>query len=162
MSMSIDPSTNPQAAISYLLQHVASVLGRQLDQALQERLGIGMSQFRILMILQHHPEIRQRQLADHLAQTEASISRQIKLLHQKEMLITRINPANKREHISEPTAKGLRITEAAREVMHEYAAPAYDVLGDKQQKELISLLSSIHAWTCQPGKLTSCDHPFGL
>ena len=162
MGYIIDPNSNPQTAIGYLLQHVASVLGRQLDQALQEQLGIGMSQFRILMILQHHPEIRQRQLADHLAQTEASISRQIKLLHQKDMLTTRINPANKREHISEPTAKGLRITEAAQKVMHEYAAPAYETMSDKQQREFVSLLRAMHAWTCQPGKLTSCDHPFGL
>jgi len=153
---------SPENAIGYLLQHVSSVLARQSDQILQEQLGIGMSQFKLLMILQHSPHIRQRQLADHLGQTEASISRQIKILHDKGLLTTRVNPENKRERVTMPTPKGIRMTEAARDRLARYNEPMLETLTDKQRKQLAETLGQLHAWSCSPGKLIACDHPFKI
>src|SRR5688572_31693887 len=96
----------PVSAIPYLLQHTAAMLLRQSDQILQERLGIGMSQVRILTMLEHEPNVQQRKLADRLGQTEASISRQIKLMREKGFLTVAVNPKSKREHITVPTQKG--------------------------------------------------------
>ena len=149
-------------ALGYLLLHAASTLERQIDQVLQERLGIGFSQYKILVMLQANPSMQQRTMADHLGQTEASISRQIKLLVGKGMLASAINPESKREHIATPTAKGARLTLAAQSVMREHLAPAASLLGDKQHKQLIGSLTALHAWICQPGKLMSCDHPFDI
>jgi DNA-binding MarR family transcriptional regulator len=153
---------SPEQAIGYLLQHVSSVLARQSDQILQEQLGIGMSQFKLLMILQQSPHIRQRKLANHLGQTEASISRQIKILHDKGLLTTQINPESKRERMTIPMAKGLRITEAAQDIMLRYGEPMLALLSTKQRKQLADMLGIVHSWTCQPGKLISCDHPFKI
>jgi DNA-binding MarR family transcriptional regulator len=159
---SASPALEPKRAIGYLLQHVASTLGRQSDQVLQEQLGIGMSQFKLLMILRHSPHIPQRHLADNLGQTEASISRQIKLLVEKGLLIVKINPKSKREHITVPTPKGIAITEAARDILGQHFDPMYANLHEKQQKQLVETLATLHAWVCQPGKLVACDHPFKL
>ncbi|HUS26154.1 MAG TPA: MarR family winged helix-turn-helix transcriptional regulator [Nevskiaceae bacterium] len=150
------------SAISYLMQHTAAAMGRQSDQLLQERLGIGLSQFKILMALQHEPYIQQRKLAMHLGQTEASISRQIKLLHERGMLVTRINPKSKREHLNVPTPKGIKIAEAAREAMQQHYATMFAALNDKQQKQLVQMLAGFHAWLCPPGKPNSCNHPFNI
>ena len=65
----------PVITLGYLLQHTATILMRQSDQVLQERLGIGMSQLKLLMMLQNSPNVQQRKLAECLGQTEASISR---------------------------------------------------------------------------------------
>ena len=107
----------PVGSIPYLLQHAATMMIRQSDQILQERLGIGMSQLRILMMLADSPGIRQRKLAENLGQTEASVSRQIKLLQEKRMLSVRVNPDSRREHLTEPTKKGATITQAALAVL---------------------------------------------
>jgi DNA-binding MarR family transcriptional regulator len=152
----------PVTTIGYLLQHVAVTLQRQSDQVLQERLGIGMSQYRILMMLQALPETNQRKLADRLGQTEASISRQVKLLHEKGFLATRIDPAERRRHLTTPTLKGLKITEAAREILNNYHAPMLANLGDKQQQQLKEMLSTLHEYTCAPGRPMACDHPFDI
>jgi DNA-binding MarR family transcriptional regulator len=151
-----------QRAIGYLLQHVAGAWAQQANQVLQERLGIGMSQFKILVMLQHEPHMHQRQLASHLGQTEASISRQMKLLVDKGMLAIRVNPDSKREHITVPTPKGVRLTEAARDTMAQYSQPLYEHLSEKQQKQLVETLRAIHGWVCQPGKHVACDHPFKI
>jgi DNA-binding MarR family transcriptional regulator len=152
----------PTNKIGYLLQHVSFVLARQADQALQERLGIGFSQYKILMTLQMNPHVQQKQIAESLGQTEASISRQIKLLHEKGMLTTRINPDNKRVHITTPTTKGLKMTEAARAVFQDVYGPMFDRMSPKTQQQLTEGLESMHDFACQPGKTAACDHPLDV
>jgi DNA-binding MarR family transcriptional regulator len=144
--------------LGYLLSHTATILYRQADQVLQERLGIGMSQFKILMRLQEENQLQQRTLADSLGQTEASISRQIKLLTEKGMLVSKVNPGNRREHITVPTPKGLKIARAAEDILATFHEPAFAELTDKQQNQLTEILQMVHAYTCQPTKPYACDH----
>lgn len=146
----------------YLLQHVSFVLSRQADQALQEQLGIGFSQYKILMMLQWNPATQQRQIAEHLGQTEASISRQIKLLLDKGLLSSRVSPKNRRIHLTTPTTKGIHMTEAARAVLQGGHGEAFADLSEKQQKQLTELLIKVHDFACQPGKTAACDHPLKI
>lgn len=152
----------PVSVIPYLLQHTATMMLRQSDQVLQERLGIGMSQLRILTMLEHDPNARQRQLADRLGQTEASISRQVKLMVDKGYLVVATNPKSRREHLSAVTAKGAKIAEAAKEVLTTYHQPIDELLNDKQRKVLAEALAALHAHTCIPGKPFACDHPYKI
>ncbi len=151
---------DPVITIGYLLQHTATILMRQSDQVLQERLGIGMSQLRLLMMLQNAPNVQQRKLAECLGQTEASVSRQIKLLREKGMLTVRINPKSRREHLTLPTPKGVKLTEAALEVLSQYHTPMIELLNDKQRQQLTESLKTFHEHTCAAGKPFACDHSF--
>jgi DNA-binding MarR family transcriptional regulator len=65
----------PTNNIGYLMQRLSFLLARQSDQVLQEQLGIGFSQFKILMALGWDPSCQQRHIADKLGQTEASVAR---------------------------------------------------------------------------------------
>jgi DNA-binding MarR family transcriptional regulator len=150
----------PVITIGYLLQHTASILMRQSDQVLQERMGIGMSQLRLLMMLQKEPNVQQRKLAECLGQTEASVSRQIKLLSEKGLLTVRVNPKSRREHLTVPTSKGVKMTEAALDVLTHYHTPMIERLDEKQRAQLISTLKTLHDHTCAPGKPFACDHSF--
>ncbi len=150
----------PVTAVSYLMQHIAVIAMRQTDQTLQERLGIGMSQFKLLMILQHCPNVQQRKVAECLGQTEASVSRQIKLLCDKGLLTTRVNPKSRREHVTMLTAKGMKMTDAAAEVINQYSNPLMDLLTDKQRQVIEEALHKFHDYVCAPGKPFACDHPF--
>jgi DNA-binding MarR family transcriptional regulator len=152
----------PTNNLGYLIQHLSSVMGRQTDQMLQEQLGIGLSQFKILMVLEWNPRIQQSLIADSLGQTEASVSRQIKLLQTKGLLVSRPDPQNRRKHITAPTAMGLQITEAAAAIMRRSFGPEFANMGEDQLMQLITGLQRLHAIVCQPGKLGACDHPLGL
>jgi DNA-binding MarR family transcriptional regulator len=154
----MEPTNN----IGYLLQHLSGVLAKQSDQALQERLGIGFSQFKILRVLEHKPHIQQREIADWLGQTEASISRQIRVMHGKGLLQTTISPGNRREHITTPTAKGLRMAGEAMNVLNATHAGMFEALGEKQQEQLLQALVKMHQYACQAGKIGACDHPFNV
>jgi DNA-binding MarR family transcriptional regulator len=152
----------PVLTVGYLLTHTATILQRQSDQVLQERLGIGMSQYRILMMLQRSPNVQQRKIAECLGQTEASISRQMKLLYEKGLLAIRVNPKSRREHLTVPTAKGAKLTDAATEVLEQYHAPMLDLINDKQKEQLKEVLQIFHGFTCSAGKPFTCDHPYNM
>ncbi len=152
----------PTNNLGYLIQHLAAVMGRQSDQVLQEQLGIGLSQFKILMVLEWNPRVQQKAIADSLGQTEASVSRQIKLLKNKKLLVTKQDPQNRRRHITVPTTLGMQLTEAATAIMRRSFGPEFANVGDDQLMQLVTGLQKLHRVVCQPGKLGACDHPLGL
>ena len=152
----------PTNSLTYLLDHLAAVIGKQSDQMLQEQLGIGLSQYRILMVLEWNPRVSQRVIADSLGQTEASISRQIKLLEKKGLLISKQDAANKRRHIAVPTPTGMQLTEAAAAILRRSLDSDFAALGSKQLAHLTASLQELHKIVCHRGKLGACDHPNGF
>ncbi len=134
--------------LGYLLQHVASLTGKQSEQVLQERLGIGLSQFKILRVLQANPYIKQREIATNLGQTEASISRQVKLMLDDGLLHSTVSPKNRREHITVPTQKGLKLTTAAMDALAQYHTPTFATLSEKQREQMQTILEIIHTKVC--------------
>lgn len=130
-------------AILYYIQHLAVLIHRQSDQVLQEQLGIGVSQYRILQVLQNNPSIQQKQIAGLLGQTEASISRQVKLMQRKAMIIAQANPQNRREHLTTLLPKGERLLEAGRQVLLQYHSPSLEALSHKEREALAKLLGRL-------------------
>ena len=134
----------PSNLIHTLLHHLSAVHGRASDQILQEQLGIGFSQFKILAALQENPASQQKHIAFSLGQTEASVSRQVKLLQRMGMLESTVNPKNRREHITTLTLKGIRVIEAAQNVLANYQVGSLEHMPEKQQSQLLELLVSVH------------------
>ncbi len=143
--------------IGFLIQHLAFSLSRLHDQVLQEQLGLGYSQFKLMMVLEKMPHIQQKQIANALNQTEASISRQIKLLHDKGLLQTTVSPKNRREHITTLTAKGLRFADEARRIVAEHTKPMLADLNDKEQEQLLQQLKRLHDVLCTNSEVQMCQ-----
>jgi len=152
----------PANNLVYLIQHLAAIVGKQAEQVLQEQLGIGLSQFKILMVLEWNPRVPQRHIAASLGQTEASISRQIKLLTAKGLLVSKRDPENRRKHITAPTPLGMQVTEASTNILRRSFGPEFGGMGEDQVLQLIGGLQRLHAIVCKPGKSGACDHPLGL
>lgn len=130
------------------MHHMVSLMSRESDQMLQEQLGIGLSQYKILTTLHEHPHIQQRMIAQTLGQTEASISRQIKLLTERGMLRATPNPTNQREHLADLTSRGIRMIEAAEQVLSNYHKRFFAGLSTKQQSQILDQLESLHRTVC--------------
>lgn len=139
--------------LGYLFHHLSFVLARQSDQVLQEQLGIGFSQFKILLILEQSNGVPQKKIAVSLGQTEASISRQVKLLHDQGILTSEVSPNNRREHITRLTGKGMKLVEKANEILNAYHSPIFNNLSERQQQQLRELLTTMHTAVCH-----STDH----
>jgi DNA-binding MarR family transcriptional regulator len=130
--------------IHSMLHHLSAVFSRESDQILQEQLGIGLSQFKILATLVENSAMQQRHIALQLGQTEASISRQIKVLQAKGMVETMRNPTNRREHITTLTTRGDRVTDAAQGVLANFQSSTLSHMAPRQQEILLELLTKVH------------------
>ncbi|MBC7546308.1 MarR family transcriptional regulator [Candidatus Saccharibacteria bacterium] len=144
--------------LGYLMQHVAAVMARQADQVLQDKLNIGLSQFKILMILQKHPGVQQRFIADGLGQTEASVTRQIKLLHEVKLVTSKPDPTDRRQHIATPTILGKKTATDAMKLIRDTFGPEYESMGRECFQQLIDGLNALHGVVCQEGKTSNCGH----
>jgi DNA-binding MarR family transcriptional regulator len=153
---------NPVNSLNYLLQHVSTVTAKQADKLLHDELGIGLSQYRILMALEWNPRVQQKTIADSLGQTEASISRQTKLLIGKGLLVASQDKTNRRKHLTLPTPKGMQITEAAGNLLRHSFHEDISRLDEDDIARLNDTLLKLHKIICRPGRLGACDHQFGF
>ena len=134
--------------LGYLLHHIGFIMDRQSDILLQERLDMGFSQFKILMALKWSAGIQQKQIAERLGQTEASVSRQIKLLKDAGYITVKQSPNNRREHITTLTTKGVNAADKGLRALNEYHAPVFDRFSAEQQEVLKELLQILHKEMC--------------
>ena len=152
----------PTQNLSYLLHHLAMVVGKQSEVILHEQLGIGLSQYRILAVLDWNPRVQQSVIASTLGQSEASISRQIKILEKKGLVEVEKDTLNKRKHIARPTPRGMELTESATAIIRRNLGPEYEHMGEEQLALLMSGLVNLHKVVCRPGKPGACNHPLGV
>lgn len=149
--------SGPINNLGYLLHHLAGVLDRQSDILLQERLDIGFSQFKILMALKWDQGVQQKQIASKLGQTEASVSRQIKMLHEIGYLTSVSSKDDRREKITGLSPKGESLVNKAMKALNEYHAPVFEKLSLSQQLALQDMLEVMHAQACQSERPGGCS-----
>lgn len=136
-------------SIGYSLHHLSFVLDRQSDQVLLSKFGIGFSQFKILMVLNGQADIQQKEIAACLGQTEASVSRQIKLLLEMGLVASRYDASNRRQRITSLTTKGASCISSALEALEMHFRPVFTSLTDKQIYDLDITLQKMHETACQ-------------
>ena len=78
----------------------------------------------------------------------------------KGLLVSAVSPKNRREHLTTPTKKGVRMTEEAVIVLNSTHSGMFNAIGEKQQQQLLSTLSDMHHHACQAGKIGACHHPY--
>lgn len=134
---------NTAHVLAAQLHNLNALLSRESDALLQEQLGIGLSQYKILMVVQKHPDVQQKVIAEQLRQTEASVSRQIKILQQRGMIMSLKNPNNQREHLAGLTIKGARFITMADKILTSYHQTFFSRLSEAQQQKLHTLLDRV-------------------
>lgn len=131
--------------IAESLQSIAAYLEHQADQLLFDNFQFGLSQYRILTELQRHDGQSQKDIAATLGQTEASISRQVRILQDKGLALTRINPENRREKFLLLSKHGQQSSAAAAVLLERHYDQQLAMLDDDDAAELSALLRTLQA-----------------
>ncbi len=119
-------SSSPMTALhrlEFILQHKS-------DQLLRDAVGVGFGQVQILQALHRSLPMSQRAIASKLYQTEANISRQLRLLSRKGLVNVSRNKDDKRLHETTLTPKGVKVYEQAQKILAS------------QHKNMLKLLNS--------------------
>jgi DNA-binding MarR family transcriptional regulator len=132
------------SSIVDIIERLAFRIERQSDQILLEQLGIGFSQYKILHVLEANPRFKQKQIAKILGQTEASVSRQMKLMRISGVIVSTINPDHRREHLTTLTIKGIKIRDAANNSLQKLHTSIIGEMSDKKQRRIEETLMSLY------------------
>ena len=103
----------PLHRLEFILQH-------QSDQLLRSRLGVGFGQIRIMDELSNTTARSQREIASQLYQTEANISRQLRLLQKKGLVNIVRKPEDKRQRQVTLSTKGSRVYSQAQAILGKF------------------------------------------
>lgn len=126
------------------IHRLSTVLGKVADTALQECCGFGTSQYKILWMLHKHPEgVLQTNIAQWLNLTEAAVSRQIALLDSSGLIVKQVDPKNRRNNIIMLSGEGKKCAENAMQSLLKAYGPHFNVLTEKEQSNLNTLLEKI-------------------
>lgn len=134
---------HPTLDINSLIQQLAATLSKQTDDLLVSELGLSHSQYRVLLALEWNPRAQQKTIAAYLNQTEASISRQIKLLTLGKFITITQDPANRRVHIIAVTPLGMQQTEAATAMIRRLYESTYGGIGAARLQSLTRELQAL-------------------
>ncbi len=132
-----------QDTIGYALHQLVFILDRQSDEALRSQLNIGYSQYKILLAAKKRSGLKQNDIASYLGQTEASVSRQIKLLKQDGMLAVRTDPNNRRARSIVLTDRGTDFAKQCVIILEQTHAATFGSLSFAEQKLMYELLDRL-------------------
>jgi DNA-binding MarR family transcriptional regulator len=135
-------------SLGYTLHQLVFILDRQSDEALHAQLNVGFSQFKILMAAKHKTGLKQNDIASYLGQTEASVSRQIKMLKQDGLLSVQTDPNNRRARSIVLTSKGAQLGRQCVEVLEHTHAAVFGSLSFAEQKLTRELLERLTTKAC--------------
>ncbi len=92
------------------IHHIAFLLEKRADEALKAQTSIGFAQYKVLEAVGRNMLAKQNLIAELLNQTEASVSRQVKILDKRGLLSVGMVMNNRR-------ARELALTEQGEEVL---------------------------------------------
>lgn len=132
-----------KGSVGYLIHELAQHITAESDQVLLQRFGIGFSQYKVLVSLEVTQGVPQKQIAKSLSQSEASVSRQIGLLIDKDLV--EIGPAaDNRQHLIYLTRRGEEMVLKASNALNVYHAPFFEHLSERQMVQLSELLQLVN------------------
>jgi DNA-binding MarR family transcriptional regulator len=112
--------------LTFVLQHL-------LDELLLSKANVGLSQVRIMGALHKSAPRSQRAVAGQLMQTEANISRQLRLMHKQGLVSIKKNKKDGRQRDVVLTAKGAKKQDVAEKLL---AAQQKQLLNTLDRKEV--------------------------
>ncbi len=129
-----------QPRFYWQVHKISFLLEKKADERLKEQVGVGFAQYKVMEAVGRNMLAKQNTIANLLDQTEASISRQIKLLQNKELLVAANVMGNKRARELSLTEKGEDILQQCEEILDFVQAKFISGLSFEEQEMLKIIL----------------------
>ena len=116
------------------------MLKKRADELLKKEVGIGFAQYKVLEAVNVNTLAKQNTIAQMLDQTEASISRQVKILQKKGLINIKDVMGNKRAREIGLTHIGEEIVGQAETILQYTQAELLHSLTEQEQATLASII----------------------
>jgi DNA-binding MarR family transcriptional regulator len=121
------------------IHKLAFLLEKRADENLKAQAGIGFAQFKVLEAVGSNMLAKQNLIAGQLDQTEASVSRQIKILQKKGLIIVASVMGNRRARELSLTEKGEELLTQCTEILDFAQAQVIGALSYQEQRHFQEL-----------------------
>ena len=121
------------------IHKLAFLLEKRADENLKAQAGIGFAQFKVLEAIGSNMLAKQNLIASRLDQTEASISRQIKILQKKGLISVASVMGNRRARELSLTEKGEELLLQSVEILDMAQAQIIGALSYQEQRHFQEL-----------------------
>ncbi len=128
---------NPR--LYWQIHKLAFLLEKRADENLKAQAGIGFAQFKVLEAIGSNMLAKQNLIASQLDQTEASISRQIKILQKKGLISVASVMGNRRARELSLTEKGEELLLQSVEILDMAQAQIIGALSYQEQRHFQEL-----------------------
>ncbi len=128
-----------QPRLYWQIHQLAFLLEKRADESLKQQLDIGFAQYKVLEAINQNMLAKQNLIAGLLDQTEASVSRQIKILQKKGLVLVATVMGNKRARELTLTDIGEEMVHHAEEILDVTQAQVIGGLGYQEQRLLQEL-----------------------
>lgn len=118
------------------MHKLAFLLEKRADEALKEQLDIGFAQYKVIEAINQKTLAKQNEVARMLDQTEASISRQIRILQAKGMIKVTDVMGNRRARELSLTHVGEENVSQAQDIIELTHADIFGTLSQQEQQML--------------------------
>jgi len=115
------------------------LLEKRADEALKQQIGIGFAQYKVLEAVGRNMLAKQNLIAELLDQTEASVSRQVKILERKTLIIVGTVMGNRRARELSLTEKGEELLGHCEEILDITQSGVLGGLSYQEQKHFQEL-----------------------
>ena len=127
------------------IHRLAFLLEKRADDSLKTQLDIGFAQYKVLEAINQNMLARQNMVAEMLDQTEASISRQVKILQKKGLIRVVTVMGNKRARELSLSRVGEEIVRNAEDLIEVSQAQVMGGLSYQEQRLLQELFERMLA-----------------
>ncbi len=127
------------------IHKLAFLLEKRSDESLKSQVGIGFAQYKVLEAIGRNMLAKQNTVAQLLDQTEASISRQVKILQKKRLITVASVMGNKRARELSLTENGEELLRQCEEILDLAQAQVIGGLSYQEQQHLQQLLERMVA-----------------
>lgn len=147
--------TSPLDNTYYLLHHMSFIFDKELDAVLKERVNIGVSQFKILSVLETWPYSQQRSIAKLLGLDESGVSRHIAWLCKKRFVQKKANQHDRRQQLITLTQNGAHVLSLAHDIRESVTDKMLSAVSLAERRQLHATLQRLHRRACTPE--TGCE-----
>ncbi len=128
-----------QPRLYWQIHKLAFLLEKRADESLKQQVNIGFAQYKVLEAIGRNSLAKQNMIAELLDQTEASISRQIKILEKKELIVVATVMGNKRARELSLTETGESLLQQCEEILDLAQAQIIGSLSYQEQRHFQEL-----------------------
>ncbi len=134
-----------QPQLYWQIHKISFVLEKRSDESLKAQAGIGFAQYKVLEAIGRNMMAKQNVIAELLDQTEASVSRQIKILQKRKLIIVATVMGNRRARELSLTEKGEELLLQCEEILEIVQAQVLGNLSYQDQKHLQDMFERLIA-----------------